>query len=257
MNVVYLRNGEKCELIEKLSNGKFLVEHYFVYNGYDEQSDYEQLSGSHVVVSEVFNNPPLAVIDNEVLEKEALLNNLKSAVSEMQAEERKLKHFISQIQKTKIDNEKYIINRTDLLNAKDVAVFHENKVMPTVKSKQKYGLKLSIEIKMNTGEERVWSSQLYYEDDNYNSSDYIDQKQGILIDPTDDELDAIILKRVDKLKSNLSKLVGVPEKYLTPDLIQSLKEQKELEKAKKISGIDVEIKKLEERKHTLLSERYV
>lgn len=253
METIYLRNGQKCLLHEELPNGKFLIEEYFYYNGYDDENDFESLSGEQKVVHEIFKDAPVAVLDKEYSEKENLLDHLNTNIANLRSEEYALKFSVMNLSKTKIDKEKFIIDRSAFLSAKEIVAFIGGSIMPKRTSDSKYGFKITISIEMRNGEERGWYYTLYDDKGRYDYSDHIDPKQPLLFDPTEEEVDSIICSRILSVGDDFSKLRDVPEKYLTEKHKKGISDLKKKEVEKQILNLDNEIEKLNSRKQSLLS----
>lgn len=241
MKTVYLKNGQKCLLHEELPKGKFLVEEYLYYNGHGDEEDFEDLSGHQIVVYEIFDKAPIAVLDKEYGEKENLLDHLSTQIADLKSEEYKLKFSIQQLTKTQIDKEKFIIDRSEFLKAKEIVVFISDRIMPKRISGEKYGWKINLQISMRNGEERAWYYNLYHDDDRFSYSEYMCQEDKMLFDPTEEEVDAIIMKRLSKAGSDFNKMINVPEKYLNEEQKKGIAEYRLKEKEKRIKSIESEI----------------
>lgn len=222
MNIVYLSNGQACYLKEKIGN-KFIVNKVFEYE--DEDYGLQEVKDTNdIVVDAVFDKPPVEKIDAEIKELQIKKNQTISEISELESKKRTIENEVAKITKTQISNSKFIINRTDILNAKTLALFVKDRPNPIQMSsndKSFRGLKLSLNIEISTGIERSWGYQLYF--DYSGSGDYLCEKYGILINPTQEEIDSTIRKRILEFKFSDYWIKGVDDKYLTPELIEQKK----------------------------------
>ena len=80
----YLRNGRKVEIVEKLSDGQYLID-YCIEIFYGDET-YEELSGRLEIVSEIFDAPPSAVIDNKITDMNEKLDALRAEVTQLRSE---------------------------------------------------------------------------------------------------------------------------------------------------------------------------
>lgn len=244
MKTVYLKNGQQANLIEKIGN-KFIVQRIMTYENYDyEGSAYPcEVEGNEEVVNEIFDNPPKDKIDSQILELEAKKKIIESEIQELNTEKRKLSFEISQLGTTKINSEKFIINRSDILNAKTLALFPKNRILPILHDKEKKslrGLKVTLSVEISTGKQNAWGYQLY--EDYNSSSDYLCEKYGILINPTQEEIDEVIIKRLSEFEFDSRQIASVDDKYLSEKLLTIkstyLEDKKAKDKAQKESQIE-------------------
>lgn len=62
-------------------------------------------------------------------------------------------------QEPKVDAEKFVINRSDILKAKSLALFPKDSVMPIIRKsedKSMRGLRVTLDISIADGKERSW-----------------------------------------------------------------------------------------------------
>lgn len=191
VNDYYLKNGEKVRLIEKISDNRFLVESYMYYAGY-EGNDYEDLSGTQIVVNEIFESVH-PIYAKEVESAKQKLIDINKDIAEKRKELLDIKTELTINAKKRNDLSKLIIDRSQFLTCKEMVVFIKDRIMPVRREGGVRGLKMSIEINLITGEERRWTYKLY---DDYNSSgDYVEKYSDILFDPTEEQVyDAIKLR---------------------------------------------------------------
>jgi len=123
---------------------------------------------------------------------------------------------------------------------KEIVCFKRGVAMP-VRTKNNNssirGLKITMQIDLHKDEEMQWVSNIYVEGGNY-GSDQIDAKYGIMINPTEEEVEKAIKIRISESKFSISELSVVPVKYLAADQIESIRNLK-------ISKIDQEKTALE------------
>lgn len=248
MKTVYLKNGQQANLIEQIGE-RFVVQRIMTYENYDyEGNSYPcEVESNEEVVREIFENPPKQKIDSEIIELESKKKTIQEDIKTLQNDRSKLTLEINSIQRTKIDHEKFIINRSDLLNAKTVALFTERSVMPIVRDKENKsmrGLKITLEISIADGKERAWGYRLY--EDYESSSDFLCPKYGILINPTQEELDEIISKRLREIKFDDRQISYVDDKYLSEKQIETKKTYLECQKQNDLTRKRNEIQRLKE-----------
>lgn len=222
MRTVYLKNGQQANLIEQIGD-RFVVQRIMTYENYDyEGSAYPcEIEGNEEVVSEIFENPPKHKINAEIISLEEKKKNIESEINALKNEKSKLNIEVANATRTKIDSERFIINRSDLLKADTLALFEKNRIMPMIKEKDVKsfrGLKVILEIEVSTGKERCWGYKLY---EDYNSSgDFLCEKYGILINPTQEEIDVVIKKRLVEFEWEDRQLCNVDDKYLSERQIE-------------------------------------
>ena len=238
MERVYLKNGQECYLNEKIGN-RFIISKIYIYDEYESIGDEE-------IVNEIFINPPKEKINSEISELELKKKTIQSEISILNGDRNKLKSEVLTLTKTKIDSEKFVINRSDILKAKELVLFPKDKVMPIVrKSEDKSfrGLKVVIDISIADGKERVWGYKLYY-DYNDSYSEYLCDKFGILINPTQKEIDDVIEKRLAQIEFSDYSISVVPDEYLSIDLLNRKNLYLENERITKQQSKERQIEKL-------------
>jgi len=256
MKTVYLKNGQQANLIEQIGE-RFVIQRIMSYENYDyEGNAYPcEVEGADEVVNEIFDNPPKDKIDSKILELEEKKKNVEAEILELQADKRKLSLEISQLGTTKINSEKFIVNRTDILNAKTLALFPKNKILPIIHDKEKRsfrGLKVTLSVEISTGKQNAWGYQLYEDWDS--SSDYLCEKYGILINPTQEEIDEVIVKRLSEFEFDSRQISYVDDKYLSDKHLGIKKAYLENEKAKKIADNKSQIANLKKQLEKLETE---
>ena len=245
MKLVYLKNGQQAYLKEQIGE-RFIINRINYYIGDDERE--VEITGDDEIVNEVFENPPKAKIDSEITKLEEKKKSIEAEISKLNNDKSRLSIEVSQISKTKVDSDKFIINRSDILNAKSLALFPKNMVMPYIRKsedKSMRGLKVISEISIADGSERSWGYKLYYD---YNDSygEYLCEKYGILIDPTQEEIDDVIVKRLSELEFSEYQISCVDDKYLSEKLLAKKNVYLEDKRAKDKAKKEAEIEKLKQ-----------
>ena len=222
----YLPNGQMCRLIEQISDNKFIIVKIYEAEEYD-------VEGDTIVVDAIFDSPPTEKISKEIKELKQKEANLMLEVSRLQKIKYNIDIELAIAKRTQIENDKFIINRSDLINAKSLALFEKNRVMPKLKDsndKSFRGLKVSLTVDIGNGDVNSWGYKLYHD---YNeNADYLCPKYGILINPTDEEIESVIFKRLNEFKWDERELSKVDDKYLSESQIEIkqnyIKKQNEL-----------------------------
>jgi hypothetical protein len=219
MEIVFLSNGQACYLKEKIGN-KYVINKIFEYN--DEYGYNEVVDNNDILVDVVYTTQPIEKISNNIKELQAKEVAIRDSICELETKKTFLKVEINNLTKTQISNDKFIINRTELMKAKTLVLFVKNRIKPITlndSDKSFRGLKLVTEISISTGEERSWGYKLYY-DYNPFSGDYLCEKYGILIDPTEQDIEDTIRKRVLEFKFSDYTIEQTDDKYLTDELLE-------------------------------------
>lgn len=253
METVYLKSGQACHLIEKIGE-KFIVAKLYEQTSYDGEETLE-IDGESIVVNEVFSTPPIEMIATEIKDMEAQKEALQVELSELNLSRLYIKNDIAQLTKNQVNSEKFIINKTDLLNAKTIALFHKDRIMPFLLDKNDksfYGLKMSIEIKIGVNEERSWGYKMYFDCSN-NYGDFLCPKYGFIINPTQEQIDDTIKKRVMEFDFSTYYLKETDDKYLTDELRQKKRNYIDDENRKKKNKLIVDIQDMQKKLELLES----
>ncbi len=250
MELVYLRNGQACYLKEKIGE-KFIVNKVFEHEQFygDECEMVEFIDEIDMVVDVIFKSPPVPKFSSEVSELIKKINELKEDVRLLASEKSKLNNEVEKLTKTKITNNKFILNKTELINANTLALFSKDSIMPKVfdsKDKRFAGLKVSMETTIGSNEERYWGYRLYF-DDGYGSGDFLCPKYGILINPTENEIEETIKKRLLEFKFDDYKISYVDNKYLTPSQIDIKNTYIAKERLKQKENLDKQLAQIQEK----------
>jgi hypothetical protein len=211
--IVYLKHGEEAKLIQEIGN-QYLVS-VLMYN---EEGD-EWYSDQLILVDEVFNTAPMAKLEKQYAEMKQRMADLNKEMTPLHIERNQLKQEIIQLKSQKTDLSKYIINRSDIINATNCYVFVSGNPMPIHLEKLKEGrMSFIINFLSNT------INQIQVYKGNSSSGDFIEEKYGILCDPTEEELKGITYTRILDKRSYWMEhpqyLQHTPDEYLTPELIK-------------------------------------
>lgn len=247
MKTVYLKNGQQAYLKEQIGD-RFIVNRINYYIDYDSLGNEREceIEQDDEIVNEVFDSPPTQKIDSEIKELESKKKIIEEEIKTLNNNKSKLNFEVSQILKTKVDSEKFIINRSDILNAKTLALFPKNKIMPIIRdseNKSMRGLRVALDISISDGKERSWGYKLYY-DYNDNYSEYLCEKHGILINPTQQEIDNVIFKRLSKIEFSDYQIASIDDKYLSEKLLERKSIYLATEREKQKNSKEIEIEKL-------------
>lgn len=158
MELVYLTNGQACYLKEKIGE-KFIVNKVFEHEQFygDDSEMVEFIDDNDIVVDVIFKAPPVPKFSSEITELIKKKDELQEDVRSLTSEKSKLSNEVTKLTKTKITKNKFILNKTELINAKTLALFPKDRIMPKVfdsKDKRFAGLKVSMETTVGTDEER-------------------------------------------------------------------------------------------------------
>lgn len=222
-DVVFLSNGAECYLKEILSENRYIINRIMAYQ--DDEGDWNDvIEERDVVVNEVFTKRPTEKIHKSIHELKKKLKETEKSVSNKRKELSVLEYKIASAAQTQISNEKFIINKSELINAKELVLFPKDRVMPIRVVPAKNGLKLLMEVQISYyggTEERFWGYNLYNDDGSYrNSGEFLDPKHGIMIDPTEEQVEERIRLRLKELPFNENQLRGVDDKYLNAEQLE-------------------------------------
>lgn len=254
MKTYYLQNGQEVYLKEKIGD-KFIINK--IYTRYDENLDeyFDIEDENSIVVDHLFDSPPKEKISSELVELEKRKDNIELEVSKLKNQKFELENDINQLeskiknlQKTQISQDKFIINKSELINAKSLALFPRDSVMPLLvenKNNSFRRLGLSMEVELNGNEENYWGYKLYDYDQRGIYGQHLCPKYGILINPTQEQIDETIIKRLSEcnFKSG-NQLQSVPDKYLTQEFLKIKQDYKQQENNNRINSIKKDLERL-------------
>lgn len=223
MNIVYLKNGERVILHQKLSENGYVIEKLYIYN-YQDGEPYEEPSGEKIFVDKVYIYAPIESIDKKYNEKYQKYLDLNKSVQSLNEELQSLKNEVYKIKNEKTNLSKLIFNKSQLKTAKTIHYFISGKIMPVLMTDYaKQGMKMSLEVSVYSDSVRSWSYKLYTNDNGWGSSDKVDDEYGFFFDLSDEEIERITIERVKTFKSNSfygGYLKSIDNKYLTKELIE-------------------------------------
>lgn len=204
---------------------------------------------------ELFDAPPVEVLNTEIGDLNKQIISKKNELKNIDAEIRKFNLELSRLQKTQIDNEKFIINRTELLKANTITMFPSGSIAPITKDKNDksfYGLKLSMEIKIQDGEANMWGYKLYH-DYGDSFSYHLDKRYGVFVDISEEEAIKTSKQRQEEISFNDSEIMRTPDQWLNEKnlakkalLVQKDEEDKKAKLKADIENKRKELNKLEE-----------
>lgn len=262
--IIYLKNGQKANLISDLGDSKYLVDPYEYYEGYNnghpdnEPSFYEDVSGNLKIVSEFFNKSPKPVIEESFLKLQNEYDELKKSKSNILIEISAIKYELEKIKKENSDLEKWKIDLSQFKNAKRIIYFMEGKISPCIIDQehipkykdQNWDLKFSINC--HSGEVTTYSYGYYqysdYRERNYNS-DKIDIEYGYFFNLSDEEIIEIAKKRCSKMILHTFSSYDFREDnqiYFAQNAFDQLFQIKQKDKENSINNLKESIKKDQE-----------
>lgn len=238
MNYKYLNTGMQV-IIEEETENSFFVRPVLTAETEDYEGRYEEIEvyGDMIKVAknQLFDKAPTEKHDSEIEAKNQKLEELKKEILVKSEELSKIKQEIYRDNLTKVNEERFIINRSEIMKAESIAFFPESRINPIIRKSQDKnfrGLKLSTVIEISSGEERNWGYSLYF--DYESSSDYLDKEFGLVINPTEEKLIEISLQRQEKKKFEDWHIMRADDKYLSEENKQKKNELWKLEKANEI-----------------------
>lgn len=250
MELVYLTNGQACYLKEKIGE-KYIINKIFEHEQFygDNSEMIEFIDENDIVVDVIFKTPPISKISDEIAELIKKKNELQNDIQILTSKKSNLNNEVAKLNTTKITKNKFILNKTELINANTLALFAKDSIMPKVfdsKDKRFAGLKVSMETTVGSNEERYWGYKLYF-DEGYSSGDFLCPKYGILINPTENEIEETIKKRFLEFKFDDYKIARVDDKYLTPYQIEIKHTYLENERLKEKEKLDKQLIEIQEK----------
>lgn len=236
MQTVFLKDGTKANLITKTDNG-YVVDPLQVYHEYDTHEEYEEPSGSLLLVDKVYETAPKDVIEEDYRQLLQTVVGQEKALIEKRAELNRLKYEMSQLESAKTDLAKMYINRKELVDAKRLVIWIKGRIPPRIMDvKNNLKLVISYTISRYESQEQCWSYGLwsdYASEKSWSSySEYYDPEYGIKTDLTDEEILKITYDRQEKNKYDLMEIGRTNEKWLTAANI--IKRQEYIEKSNEI-----------------------
>lgn len=211
----YLRDGEIVELHETLDNGQFIIERMYTYSNYEGYEDV-QPCGKREVVQEVFLSPPIEKKHDELINLIEKTEAKNKELLDIEMQTKAAKQELSRTENFKTDLKNHIINRSELLKAKRLTVFSGYKEYD-FQGGNKKNLRLTYSVELQRDKLNAWVCNY---DGDYGPHGAVNDKYGILIDATDEEIIAIgkEIVRESKNITDVELKYQIPEKYLTEEL---------------------------------------
>ena len=238
----YLRNGEVVKLHDTLDANEFIIERMYVYSDYEGNEDSEPC-GVREVVNEIFMKPPIEKKHDDLIKIIEKTEAKNKELAEVENQIRIAKNELRQSENFKTDLQKQIINRRELLGAKRLTVFSGFKAYNLEETEEKRSLKLSYSLNLWEGKFDAWVYQVFSDGDS-GCSNHVNQKYGILINATDDEILEIgkqIVKDAGEIRD--WDLKNMSDEYLTDELRAKKEEMLKNEKENKLKSLKEEIEK--------------
>lgn len=228
MNIVYLKDGRKANLVAKTETG-YIVDPFIKGVRYeeDDEEEYEELSGNIQQVDEVYKAPPVALISEEVRQLAAKADELGHLIEQRNQEFNRAKYELQQIKKTLNDAGKMVINRSEFTKAKRLIVWIKGHIAPRIMDvKNNLKLTISYTISQYEATEKCWAYSCWSDNEERWSSysEYFDPEYGIKTDLTDEEILSITHERQKKNEYDSSAINRADEHWLTPENLEKKKE---------------------------------
>ena len=214
----YLRNGEEVILHQILPQKKgFIIERMYKYFDYDDNETFEPC-GTKECVEEVFSKTPIEKKQQDLVDITEQINAKREELAMIQRSVLDYERDVSNLKSTKTDLKNHIINRSELLSAKRLTVFC-GYTPYDLKVGNKGGISLYYSIELNNGSISAWAYKIY-EDGYTTAHESINEKYGILVDATDEEILEIGKQIVKDAKDirDWDLKNKIPEEYLTEEL---------------------------------------
>lgn len=243
MKTVYLNDGQEAKLVRTIDENTFLVSPIMIFEDYDG-NETEGFSAD-IVVSQVFEKPPLKKKSEDLLSIEKALDERRKDIATADKYLREARLELEAIKRQKTDLEKLIINKGELREAKRLTIFESGRYTPIHITKNTTDVKFSFELAANNGKVRVWAYK--FEFDSWSSSKYFDEKIGVLIDKTDEEILEIarvsVAENAESIKKYAHDLARIPDEYLTPELLELKTDNRITSELKQIEDTKAQIEK--------------
>lgn len=245
MKTAYLSNGQSCYIKEEIGN-KYIVKKLFEVEG---EYGIEEIEGEDAVVEKVFFTKPVEKIEKEIKDLILKKEQTSTEVSELEKNKRNLERELSSLTTTHISNQKFIINRTELLNAKMLVLFPKDSIMPLSKevgNGYRSDFKVSLTVCIGDGKQQSWGYRVDT-DGREGISHYLCEKYGMLIDPTEEQIEEVIFKRVAEFEFSDWVIKRTPDKYLTPEMLARKNEYISNERIKEKANLEKQLVDLTEK----------
>jgi hypothetical protein len=172
---------------------------------------------------------------------------------ERQKELQQINADVARLRNQKTDLSRYIINREELRTAKRLILWPTSQIAPRIMDgKSSHRFTVSYEISQYQSKERIWCYKLWTEgSDLWSSSEYFDEKYGIKIDLTDEEILQLTHERLPRFKTEYHSwrhtLMFTPDEWLTAEAIDEKAKLKDKEREDSLQKALNELKDAQER----------
>lgn len=257
--IVYLEDGQECLLVSK-TDDYYIVRPFYLDGGYNYSEDYTDVSGESVTLGEeilvklIFDKPPVIKYNTEItkllLDKDTLLMN----INKLKNEERDLKRKVEASGKKLVDKNNFIINKTELVEAKTIAIFYRNFITPKLykRNRDVKDSSLMLNFKVNLSKPKNegcnYTYQIY-DDGDTSSNTQICDMDGYVVDYDPKEIIATIKKRIKLYPNNIHSLYDLDDELLDDEL--KLIKQEQI-KNKKLSLMKRNVQYIEDYKKDIL-----
>jgi hypothetical protein len=249
MNIVYLKDGTKANLVTKTEMG-YVVDPFRSYHDYETKDEYEEPSGSIMLVDKVFESAPKEVVEEEYKQIRAKVEEQEKLLQEKMSEFNRAKIELSQTQTAKTNAAKMIINRSELKAAKRLTIWIKDQIAPRIMDvKNSLKLTISYDISQYQSTEKCWSYSCWSDtEERWSSySEYFDSEYGIKADLTDEEIMAITLERQRKNVFDSHCIMRTDDKWLTPENLEKSNDMQEKRKQRDLIDAENELVKIQEK----------
>lgn len=224
MDNVFLKTGEKAKLVEKIGE-RYLVEPYYFYYSY-EGDEYEDLSGTRIVVNEIFKEAPIPSKSKDYLDLIAKYESKVELLKQIESDIYKAKLEQQQINKDNDDLKKWKVDLSKFKKAKNLVFFNVESMQLITTNPSDYkqsGYRLRFSINVYDGEVNSYGCELDWEGRSGYGNERIDYDFGYLIDPTKQEIKDFVARRFNQFKENPDSVKSYSLRYLNkiPEAYQS------------------------------------
>jgi len=228
--IVYLINGEAVLLRERLNDGRALI--CSLYEGCPYDNDYledngqefEIIEGAERVIdsSKLFNEPPIAAKHEVIKSLDKRIKELEATLKERQEQKREAGREIKQLQARKTDVSKLFFNMEELTTAERLIIISDYQEVEVTERflRDEIIVQFSLELKKGGVSAKYHKLQM---DGGYWDTKSVDPDAGILINPTQGEVDSVIINLVKRDKDQLIDrsyaLGNIKDQYLDAELL--------------------------------------
>jgi hypothetical protein len=218
----YLQDGREVYVKEIIPGAVKRAVINYVNVLYHYNDDPEEILDDEDVLVDVdslLEKPPTGKYHDEIESAKKRITEHRETSNKLSIEVMKLRQELKHLQQTQIDESNFVINLSNLRKANRIVFFEKNRAIPgRVLDGEKWyrGVKISVEIDITYGKpvQRAWGYKMWKEEGQYSSGNYLCEKYGFLCDPTDEEVDAVTVKRLDEFKFDDYQVANVPDEIL-------------------------------------------